>query len=118
DRVTGVLEDMADAARDADLADHPECDVLRGQPERQRALEADERRLRLHERERLRGEHVLDLRRADAERERAERTVRRGVAVAADDRHPGLRDAELGADHVDDALPAAAGGVEPDPELL
>ena len=51
-------------------------------------------------------------------RERAERAVRGRVAVAADDRHPGLRDAELRADHVDDALAAAAGRVERDAELL
>ena len=35
---------------------------------------------------------------------RAERAVRRGVAVAADDRHPGLGEPELRADDVDDAL--------------
>ena len=52
----------------------------------------------------LGGEHVLDLARADAERERAEGAVGGGVRVAADDRHAGLGDAELGADHVHDAL--------------
>ena len=41
----------------------------------------------------LRGQHVLDLAGADAEGERAEGAVRRGVAVAADDGHAGLRDA-------------------------
>ena len=61
---------------------------------------------------------MLDLRRADPERERAERAVRRGVAVAADDRHPRLREPELGADHVDDSLAAAAGRVQRDAELL
>ena len=49
-------------------------------------------------------------RRADAEGERAERAVRRGVAVAADDRHARLREAELGPDDVHDA---ALVGVEP-----
>src|SRR5205814_6482627 len=67
--------------------------------------------------ERLRGEHVLDLRRPDPERERAERAVRRGMRVAADDRHPRLREPELGADHVDDSLAAAAGREERDAEL-
>ncbi len=51
-------------------------------------------------------------------RERAERAVRRRVAVAADDRHARLRDAELRADHVDDALAAAARRVQRDAELL
>ncbi len=49
-------------------------------------------------------EHVLDLARADPEGERAEGAVRGGVRVAADDRHAGLRNAELGADHMNDPL--------------
>jgi hypothetical protein len=47
---------------------------------------------------------VLDLGRADAERQRAEGAVRRRVAVAADDRHPRLRQPLLGADDVHDPL--------------
>ena len=54
--------------------------------------------------QRLRGQHVLDFARADAEGQGAERAVRRRVAVAADDRHARLRVAQLGADDVDDAL--------------
>ena len=50
--------------------------------------------------------------------ERAERAVRRGVAVAADDRHAGLRHAELRADHVHDPLTPAAGREERHAELL
>jgi hypothetical protein len=45
---------------------------------------------------------MLDLRRADPERERAEGAVRRGMAVAADDRHPRLRSPLLGPDDMDD----------------
>ena len=75
-------------------------------------------RLGLVRDEALRGEDVLDLARADAERERAERAVRRGVAVAADDRHAGLRDAELRPDDVDDALAVGAERVDRDPELV
>ena len=67
--------------------------------------------------EALRGEHVLDLARADAERERAERAVRGGVRVAADDRHARLRDAQLRADHVHDALAVGAERVDRDAEL-
>ena len=40
---------------------------------------------RLALRQALRGQHVLDFRCADAEGQRAERAVRAGVAVAADD---------------------------------
>ena len=39
--------------------------------------------------QRLRGEHMLDLRGADAVRQRTECAMRRGVAVAADDGHAG-----------------------------
>ena len=66
----------------------------------------------------LRGEHVLDLARADAEGQRAERTVRRRVRVAADDRHAGLRVAHLRTDHVHDALSGGAPRVERDAELV
>ena len=68
-------------------------------------------------RQRLRGEDVLDLARADAEGERAEGAVRGGVRVAADDRHPRLGQAELGADHVDDAVAAVAERIQAHAEL-
>jgi hypothetical protein len=60
---------------------------------------------------------VLDLGGADAEGERAERAVRRGVAVAADDGHPRLGEPELRPDDVDDPLAAGAGGVDRHAEL-
>ncbi len=86
-------------------------------PVGQRALDVDRHRLRLDLRQRLRGEHVLDLAGADAEGDRAEGAVRRGVRVAADDRHARLGEAELRADHVHDALPGVAHRVQPDAEL-
>ena len=43
----------------------------------------------------LRREHLRDLAGADAERQRAQRAVRAGVAVAADDRAARLREAQL-----------------------
>jgi hypothetical protein len=65
----------------------------------------------------LRREHVLDLARADPERERAEGAVGGGVRVAADDRHARLGDAQLGADHVHDPLAVRAERVDRDAEL-
>ena len=62
-------------------------------------------------------EHVLDLRGADPDRERAEGAMRGGVAVAADDHQARLGEAELGADHVDDALTVGAQRVDRDAEL-
>ena len=54
--------------------------------------------------QRLGREHMLDLAGADAERERAERAMRRGMAVAADHRGARQGEALLGPDDVDDAL--------------
>src|SRR5699024_6028917 len=65
----------------------------------------------------LRGEDVLDLARTNAKCESAEGTVRRGVAVATDDRHARLGQALLGADDVDNPLPRRAHRMELDPEL-
>ena len=113
----GVLEHVTDAAGHAEPADRAEDHVLRRDTRGQVAVEVDAHRARPSLRQALRREHVLDLGRADAERERAERAVCRGVAVAADDRHSGLRQAELRADHVDDSLPAAARREERHAEL-
>ena len=118
DRLAGVLDDVADTAVDADLADRAEDHVLGRQTGRQVAGELEQHRLRAALGQRLRREHVLDLGGADPERERAEGAVRRRVAVAADDRLAGLREPELGPDHVDDSLAARARRVELDPELV
>ena len=52
----------------------------------------------------LRCEHVLDVGGADALRQCTERAVRRGVRIAADDRHARQRRALLRTDDVHDAL--------------
>ena len=70
------------------------------------------------QRQRLGGEHVLDLRGADAHGDRAERAVRGGVTVAAHDGHARLGQAELRPDDVHDALFDVAHRVQPDAELL
>ena len=81
------------------------------------AVDGDRHRARPRLRQRLGGEHVLDLAGADAERQRAERAVGRRVAVAAHDRHARLGEPLLGADDVHDALARVAHRVEPDAEL-
>ena len=118
DRRPGVLEHVTLAARDAQLPDRGQHEVLRRQPERQVALEAHLHRLRQHLLQGLRREHMLDLGGADPERERTECAVGRRMAVTADDRHPGLRDTDLGTDHVDDSLAPAAGREERHAERL
>ncbi len=65
----------------------------------------------------LRREHVADLARADAEGQRTEGAVRAGVAVAADDRRARVRESQLRADHVHDALTLVAHRVQRHAEL-
>ena len=61
---------------------------------------------------------MLDLRCADAHRERTERAVGGRVTVAADDRHAGLGQTELRSDDVHDALLEVAHRMQPDAELF
>ena len=118
DRLTRVLDRVADHATGAEAADRRQDHVLGGDPVAELARVGDPHRLRPPLDQALGREHVLDLGGPDPERERAERAVGGGVAVAADDRHPGLGEAELRADHVDDPLVVGAERVDRHPELL
>ena len=113
----GVLVGVARAAFDAEPADDLEDHVLRVDAGQQPARHVDAADLQRLQRQALRREHVAHLRGADAERDRAERAVRGGVAVAAGDRHARLREPELRPDDVDDALVRAADVVERDAVL-
>src|SRR5690606_41855361 len=117
DRVAAILDHVARAAADADRADDLQDQVLRGDAVAQQPVERDREGLRLALQQALRREHVPDLGRADAERERAERAVRARVRVAADDRLAGLRRAEPRAAHVHDAALAADEAPQLDAEL-
>ena len=86
-------------------------------PGRSRPLTSMRRTFSGLERQALRGQHVADLRGADAEGDGAERAVRGRVAVAARDRHARLRQPELRADDVDDALLVAIGRLKTDAEV-
>ena len=88
---------------DTELADDGEDQILGGNVAGERSFDRHRERARLALQQALRREHVRDLGAADAEGEGAERAVRTRVAVAADDGLAGLRQPELGADHVDDA---------------
>ena len=106
DRAAGELDRVAGAAGGADLADDRQHDVLGAAAAAELAVDLHEHVLRLAREQRLRRQHVLDLARADAMGERAERAVGRGVRVAADDGHARQRRALLRADDVDDPLAA------------
>jgi hypothetical protein len=113
----GVLDDIAGGAGGADLADDVQDDVLGGDADGERAFDVDAEGFWLRLRKGLRGHDVLDFGGADAEGERAECAVGAGVRVAADDRHPWLRQAKLRPDDVDDALRGRLHVEELDAEL-
>ena len=104
DRLAGIFHHIAGAAVGADLADQRQHHVLGGDAGRRLAVKLISMFLAFARAQRLRRQHVLDLGRADAERQRAERAMRGGVAIAADDRHAGLRPPLLRPDHVHDAV--------------
>ena len=104
DRLAGIFQRVTGAAGGADFADDGEDDVFRGDALRQLAVDHRAHVLRFLLDQRLRRQHVLDFRGADAVGERAEGAVRGGVAVAAHDGGAGQGEALLGADDVDDAL--------------
>jgi hypothetical protein len=72
--------------------------------EAERAVDRDSPSSRTGAAQRLGRQHVLDLAGADAEGERAERAVRGGVAVAADQGRARQGETLLGADDMDDPL--------------
>jgi hypothetical protein len=104
DRLAGVLDHVAGPAPHADLGDERQDHVLGGDPAPQGAGEVDPERLGPALEQALAGQHVLHLGGADPERERPEGAVGGGVAVAANDGHARLGEAELRPDDVDDAL--------------
>ncbi len=96
---------MTGRSRCPDLGDDRENDVLRRNTGLQRSAQRDPQRLRLALPECLGGEDMGDLGRSDAEGQRAERPMRRGVAVPTNDQHSRLTQALLGSDHMHDSLP-------------
>ena len=117
DRRAGVFEHVAGAAVGGELANQVQDQVLGRYAAAQLAVDPQLHRFGQCLEQRLRGQHVLHFAGADPERQRAERAVRGGVAVAADDRHARLRVAQLRADHVDDPLVSVLEVVQADAEL-
>ena len=104
DRRAGIFNRMAASGAGADLAYRGENDILGGNAGAQHSVQHDAHRLRLDLTQGLSRKHVHDFGGADPERQRAQSAVRARVAVAADNRHARLAQAELGTDHVNDAL--------------
>ena len=86
------------------LAQNEEDDVLGINAGLQFTVDLDLAHFEPRHRQRLRRQHVAHLAGADAERDRAECAVRRGVAVATGNRHAGLGQTLLWRDDVHHAL--------------
>ena len=103
-RVAGIFDDIAGAAGRADLGDDRQRHVLGRDAERQRAVHGHAHVPGFGHQQRLRGQHMLDIGGADAEGDRAEGAMGRGVGIAADDGLARQGPALLRPDDVDDAL--------------
>jgi hypothetical protein len=113
----GKLDDVAGAAGGADLADHGQDDVLGGGALCELAVHLDLHVLGFLLDQRLGGQNVLDFGGADAVGQRAEGSVRGGVAVAAHDGGAGQREALFRPDDVHDALTLVGFGEVLDAEV-
>ncbi len=113
-RLPGKFDRVAAAARDPDLGDDAEREILRGHLRPQPAVGPHPHAPGTPERQHLGGEHVLELGGAAPEGEHAEAADRAGVAVRH--RVGGARQhhAELGRHHVRDALLRIAEIEQPD----
>ncbi len=99
-----IFDDMAGAARRADLADDGQDDVLGRDTRRKLPVDLHQHVLGLGLDQRLRGQNMLDLAGADAVRECSESAMCGRMAVAADDRRSGKREALFRPDDVNDTL--------------
>ena len=118
DRLPAELDGMTGTAGCADLPDDREDQVLRRHAGRQGAVDLDQHRLHLLDRQALRGHHVLDLGGPHAECERSERAVGARMGIARHDRHAGQGRALLRPDDMDDALAVVLQTELGDPELV
>ena len=109
---------MAGPAVHPDLADNGEDDVLGRHAGRQSAPQVHGKCPGLALQQALGCEDVGDLGGSDAECQRAERPVRAGVGVPADNGLAGLGGAEFRADDVDDAALVAVHAAQLEAEFL
>ena len=95
---------MTCATRSADPADDFERQILGGHARTKRTLNPNFHCLRRRQQQRLGRKDMLDFRRTDAERERAESAVTRRMAVSAHNGRSGQGEALFRADDVNNAL--------------
>ena len=102
-RLAGVFDDIAGAAAEADGGDHGQGDVLARDAGLQPPVHRHPHGLGLALQQALGGQHMADLGRADAERQRPEGPMGGRMAVAADHGHPWLSQAQFRSHDMDHA---------------
>ena len=103
-RRTRILDHAAAGAVGSDVADDAQRNIFRRHCRAELAVHRDAEGFGARLRQALGGQNVLHFRSADAEGQRAESAMGAGVAVAANDGHARLGNAELRADHMHDPL--------------
>src|SRR5262249_57125088 len=117
DGLAAVFGDVSRSAADPDLPNDGQDNVFGRYALWAFAIHDDVQRLRFTLHQALRGQHMFDFARANAKRQGSEGTMRRGVAVTADNRLTRLRDAEFRPDDVHDALVLAVHVEQPNAGL-
>src|ERR1700722_333052 len=117
-RRTRVFDDMPGSAIGSDLSDDSQRQIFRGHAICQLSAHVNLHRLWRLLRETLSRQHVLDFRSTNTEGQRAERSVRAGMAISADNGHSRLRQPQLRTDHMHDALVRRIHIKQADSELL
>ena len=111
------FKDMTRPAADADLGDQREDNIFGRNAFGQSPIHADFISLGFFLQEALRGEDMLHFGGADAECQRAERAMRGGVTVAADDGHAWLGATKFRSDDMDNAAMRTGHAVQGDAEF-
>ena len=108
---------MPGAARRANHSDDVEHQVLRRHARPQSALDPHLHGLRLLQKQRLRRQHMLHLAGANAEGQRPQPAMARGVAIPTNNRRAGQRKPLLGPDDMDNPLLDIGIADQPDAKL-
>ena len=104
DRIPGIFNYMARAARRADLADDRQHNILAGTAKSEVAIHGNTHVLGRLLQQRLRRQHMFHFGCANAESECAHGAMGRGMAIATHNRHARQRTAKFGPDHMHNAL--------------
>ncbi len=118
DRFAAIFDDIAGAAAGTGCADHGQSDVLGGHARAQFAGDLDLHIFGLFLDQGLGGQNMFHLGGADPVGQRAEGTMRCGVAVAANNGHAGQGPALFGTNDMHDALTHVSHRIIVDAEFL